>query len=649
MEFKNLFSSVNVGTLKLKNRVVMAPMDPGLTNADGSVSERLIDYYEERAKGGVGMIITQFTAVVNDQRMDSPGVYSDRLIFGLNYLAETVKAYGTRIFLQIAHHGGRATRRVTGKQPVAPSSISSKIYEEVPRELTKNEIEDLIKKFVQAAERAKMAGFDGVEVHGAHTYLIGQFISPHTNKRSDEYGRDFQGRMKFPREIVKGIKRVCGDSFPVGFKFSAYEHLENGVGIDLAKEIAKSMEEVGVDYLHVASTTYGLNGYRYPDVPPIYAQKKEVIELAKEIKTKVSVPVIAGGGINDPVDAEKILREKKVDIIAIGRALIADPEWTNKAKKGRLDEIVPCIRCNMCHKRLFAGKEIRCTVNPAVGRERKYQIEKSCVSKKVVVVGAGPGGMEAALVAAERGHRVVLYEKRNQLGGNMIPSSVPYFKKDVAKLLECYRKKIKKSNIRVNLRKEADLDTLIINENPDVVILAIGAKQIIPEVAGIKADNVITASKLLEDKDIANNIGNKVIVLGAGLVGCETAWYLSSKGKSVKLVDIVGPGDILSDEHPTNRSFLLHSLKEEGVPILGYRKIKRIEKKKVTFERKDSLEETYLMDNLIIAIGFQANTSLKEALENSEIKCEIYTIGDCKQPRDFYSAIQEGSFIGRQI
>jgi len=647
MEFKNLFSPINIGTLRLKNRVVMAPMDPGLTNVDGSISERLIDYYEERAKGGVGMIITQFTAVVNDQRMDSPGVYSDRLTFGLNYLAETIKAYRTRIFLQIAHHGGRATQRVTGKQPVAPSSISSKIYEDIPQELTKNEIENLIKKFVQAAERAKMAGFDGVEVHGAHTYLIGQFISPHTNKRKDEYGRDFQGQMKFPREIVKGIKQVCGNSFPVGFKFSAYEHLENGVRIDLAKEIARSMEEVGVDYLHVASTTYGLDGYKYPDVSPIYAQKKEVVELAKQIKAKVSVPVIAGGGINNPLDAEKILREKKVDIIAIGRALIADPEWTNKAKKGRLDEIVPCIRCNICHKRLFAGKEVRCTVNPAVGRERKYQIKKSDISKKVVVVGAGPGGMETALIAAKRGHQVVLYEKENQLGGNMVPSSVPYFKKDIAKLLEYYQKKIKKSNIQVKLGKEADLNTLI-NDNPDVVVLATGAKQIIPEVAGANTDSVITASKLLKDKNIAN-IGNDVIVLGAGLVGCETAWYLSSKGKLVKLVDIVGPGDILSDEHPTNRSFLLHSLKEESVPILGYRKLKRIEKKKVTFERKDGLEETYLMDNLIIAIGFQSNTSLKEALENSEIKCEIYTIGDCKQPRDFYSAIQEGSFIARQI
>ncbi|NQS88314.1 FAD-dependent oxidoreductase, partial [Patescibacteria group bacterium] len=647
MEFKNLFFPVSVGNLKLKNRVVMAPMDPGFTDADGSISERLIDYYEERAKGGVGMIITQFTAVVNDQRMDSPGVYSDRLTFGLNYLAETVKLYGTRIFLQIAHHGGRATRRVTGKQPVAPSSISSKIYKDIPRELTKNEIEGLIEKFVQSSQRAKMAGFDGVEVHGAHTYLIGQFISPHTNRRKDEYGGDFQGRMKFPREIVKGIKRVCGDSFPVGFKFSAYEHLENGVKIDLAKEIAKSMEEVGVDYLHVASTTYDLDGYRYPDVPPVYAQKKEVIELAKQIKAKVAVPIIAGGGINDPVDAEKILREKKVDIIAIGRALIADPEWTIKAKKGKLEKIVPCIRCNMCHKRLFAGKEVRCTVNSAVGRERKYQIKESDVSKKVVVIGAGPAGMETALVAAKRGHRVVLYEKENQLGGNMILSSVPHFKKDVAKLLEYYQKKIKKGNIQVKLGKEATLDTLV-NENPDVVVLATGAKQIIPEVDGIKADNVIVASELLKDKDITN-IGDEIIVLGAGLVGCETAWYLSSREKSVKLVDIVGLDDILSDEHPTNRSFLLHSLKEQDIPILEYRKLKSVEKKKVTFERKDNLEETYPMDNLIIAIGFQANTSLKEALKDSKIECEIYTIGDCKQPRDFYNAIQEGSFIARQV
>jgi 2,4-dienoyl-CoA reductase-like NADH-dependent reductase (Old Yellow Enzyme family)/thioredoxin reductase len=645
--FSNLFSPVEIGDLLIKNRVVLAPMDVGMINPDGSLTQRVVDYYEERARGGAGLIITQFTSVVDDQRMDSPGVFSGRQIFGLNYLAETVQEYGARIFLQIAHHGGRALRAITGLRPVAPSAVLSPLYQDIPRELSQEEIEDLIEKFIQAAKRAKIAGFDGVEVHGAHSYLIGQFISPHTNRRIDKYGKDFRGRMRFPAEIVKGIKEECGKDFPVGFKFSAYEHLEGGVKIKLTKKIARYMEKVGVDYLHVASSTYELRSWKYLDVSPVYAPPGEVIELAGIVKSEVSVPVIGGGGVNDPLFAEEVLEQGKVDLIALGRALLADPTWPVKVERGKIEEILPCIRCNRCHKRLFSGREVRCTVNPRLGRERKYQIRKVDRTKKIVVVGGGPAGLEAALTLNKRGHKVILYEKRNRLGGNMVSSSLPSFKKDVKRLLSYYLRNIEKSSVEVRLEEKANVST-IVEENPEVVILATGAKQVIPRISGLKRELFYTPSEVL-DREGELELGERIIVLGAGLVGCEIAWYLALQGKKVKLFDVLGPGEILQDEHSTNRFYLLHNLKKQGISILASRKILKVEDKKAIFKKNEEGKRSYFFDSLIICVGFEPQDELLGEIRESEFKGEIYAVGDCVKPRDFYHAIQEGAKVGREI
>jgi len=647
-DFSALFSPVKIGHLSIKNRVVLAPMDVGMINPDGSLTERVVNYYEERAKGGVGLIITQFTSVVDDQRMDSPGVFSGRQVFGLNYLAESVKEYGTRIFLQIAHHGGRAEKSITGLKPVAPSAVSSPLYKETPRQLSIEEIEDLIEKFIQAAKRAKIAGFDGVEVHGAHTYLIGQFISPHTNRREDKYGGDFEGRMRFPAEIVRGIKKECGQNFVAGFKFSAYEHLENGIDINLAKKIAIYMQKVGVDYLHVASTTYELGGWRYLDVSPLYAPPGEVVELARSIKAEVSIPVMAGGGINDPQLAEEILNQKKVDLVVLGRALIADPRWAKKVEKGEIEEILPCIRCNRCHKRLFSGQEVRCTVNPSLGRERKYQINSAKRLKKIVVVGGGPAGLEAALTLNRRGHRVILYEKEDKLGGNLVISSIPPFKKDVRRLLAYYLRKIEKSGVEVRPGKPVDVLTLR-QENPDAIVMATGARHIIPEIPGLKKGVFHTASEVLKKHDEIE-MGEKVIILGAGLVGCEVAWYLSSLGKKVKVFEVLDLDSILTDEHSTNRFYLLYNLKMLNVEILAERKIVEVENKKAVFQKiKEGKEEVYSFDLLVMATGFRPRDELVEELKTRGYRGEIYCIGDCAEPRNLYHAIQEGAKVGRDI
>jgi len=647
VDFSKLFFPVNISNLSVKNRIALAPMDVGMINPDGSLTERVVDYYEERARGGAGLIITQFASVVDDQRMDSPGIFSGRQVCGLNYLAETVQEYGARIFLQIAHHGGRAVKSITGLQPVAPSGVSTPLYEDTPRELSQQEIEELVEKFTQAAKRAKIAGFDGVEIHGAHTYLIGQFISPYTNRREDEYGRDFEGRMRFPAEIVREIKKECGRVFPVGFKFSAYEHLKGGVELELAKKIAQHMEKIGVDYLHVASTTYELDGYRYSDVSPLYAPPGEVIGLAARIKSEVSVPVIAGGGVVDPFYVEQVLEERKVDLIALGRALLADPYWPLKVEEGRIEEIIPCVRCNRCHKRLFSGQEVRCTVNPSLGKERKYYISKADRAKKVMVIGGGPAGLEAALTLDKRGHKVTLHEKNKRLGGNMIPSSVPFFKKDVKRLLDYYLRKIEKSGVELRLEKEADVSTMV-EENPEVVVLATGSEHVIPWIPGLKREALYTAVEVLDNQG-KPELGERVIVLGAGLVGCEIAWHLSLQGKKVKLFDELSLSEILQDEHSTNRFYLLHSLKEQGISILESRKILKVEDKQTIFKKNDGSEESYPFDSLIISVGFESRDTLLQQLRESEFKGKVYKIGDCLEPKDFYHAIQEGAKVGREI
>lgn len=647
MKLEKLFSPIKISGCEVKNRIVMAPMGANFENIDGSVSEPLIDYFEARAKGGVGLIISPFTMVNKEQRIFTLAIYSDRFISGINRLCEIVQSFGTKFILQIAHPGGKSTREFTGKRPVAPSSIYSLIYPEVPRELTIEEIEELIEEFVQAARRAKKAGCDGVEVHGCHTYLIGQFISPHTNKREDEYGGNFERRMNFPSKIVRGIKRACGENFIVGFKTSAHEHLEGGVDDNLARKIARHMEKEGIHYIHVGATSSTIPGFlecNFPSVPSLYSPQGVLVPLAENVKKVVDFPVIATGGITDPEYAEQILKEDKADIVALGRALIADAEWAIKAERGI--EIKYCIKCNTCHKRLFSAQRLKCTVNPAVGEEHRFEMKKTLSPKKVVIVGAGPAGMEAALVASQRGHNVILYEEEDRVGGKMVFASIPQFKSEIGKLLQYYESKLEKSGVEVRLGQKINLDKLSA-ENPEVVIVAVGADIAVPEIPGIKKENVLTVLDLFKNKKL--EIGKQIVVAGAGLIGCETSWYLASQGRSVKVVDILSRDAILSDEHDTNRSTLIRSMEKEGAKILGKREIARIEDEGVVVKRENGTEEFLHADNVILATGFKPKTKLRDALSRSSLNAQIHFVGDCVEPRKLYEAIHEGSDVAWKI
>jgi len=650
-DFETLLSPIQIGRLQIKNRIMMAPMSmPGIATFDGSPTDYYINLLEHRAKGGVGLIVTGETIVSDEQRMISLAFYSRRMVPGFARLAEAIKAHGTRIFLQIAHTGGVSMRSMTGRQPVAPTAMQSPRYTDMPRELSLAEIQALVEQYVQTSYWAMEAGFDGVEMHAAHGFdLIGQFLSPSTNRRRDEYGGSFEGRMRFPEEIVRGIKRLCGSDFPVGLKYNGYEALEDGIDLPLAKQIGQYMENVGVDYLHVACMTYGLDGHEFPSLSSMYSKSGALIELAKEIKKDLkSIPVVGTGGINEPELAEQILKNKEVDMLALGRAFFADPRWVDKVRTRQARSIRPCIRCNVCHKRLFQTRLVKCTVNPFFswggGQE---SLAKTSHVKKVAVVGGGPAGIVAALVAADRGHGVTLYERRKKLGGNLIPASVPDFKADLRMLLGYYEQELSGSDVDVKLGLEASPKTVLDN-GFDTVILAIGSEHIIPEVAGIDNEGVLTASDVF-DAERKRDTGDTVIVLGAGHVGCEAAWYLSLMGKCVKLFDVIPVDEILADEHLTNRDTLLNNLQIQGVEILGSRTLREVGEGNVVFEERNGAVESYKADNLVIAIGFKPIEGFREALGDHMADYEIYEVGDCACPGRLYEAIHGAKYTAEKV
>ena len=656
MSSPHLFSPISVGSVAVKNRVVLAPLDVGLHDPDGSVTDRYIDFLIERAKGETGLIITEFTSVWPEKRVITTSVWDDRFIPGLARLAESVKNAGSKIFMQIAVLGGKALA-----EPFAPSAIESDLYAEIPREMTIDDIKKVIEAFIKGAERAQKAGFDGVEYHCAHSYLGGQFISPHTNGRDDAYGGDFERRMRFGREVVTGIQAVCGEDFPIGFKFSAHEHLHGGVNDrydenvpdDLHVRIARYMENLGIAYLHVAttsSTIMKVKGFvecTYPSVPPLYIKPNTLVDLAEEVKTSgVHVPVIATGGITDPVHAEEIISQGRADMVALGRTLIADPHWARKAQAG--ENIIPCIRCNFCHTFVVMDRGgVQCTTNPIVGREKLITFAKTGSPQKVVIVGAGPSGLEAGLRAKQMGHDVVIYEKRDVIGGEMISASIPDFKWDIKRLLSYYREEIKRVGLEVRTSTTVTLDTLK-DEDPDVVILATGGEAIIPDAPGIERDNVVTAIDAIVRWDDLN-IGKRVMVLGAGLVGYEAAWFAAQQGRSVVLVSRRSDEDVVQlKEHGTNLALLIKGVRDAGVIVLGSRELKRVEDKGVVLVEDDGTEEFHNTDSLIISRGYTPRKGLKRDIEAANLRCDVYEVGDCLEVRNFFDAINEGAHVIRE-
>ncbi len=652
IEFRTLLSPVRLGSVEVKNRVALAPMGvAGIATKDGSPSEYCMSFMRERARGGVGLIITANTAVEESQRTTTMGLYHPRMVPGYTRLTETVHRYGAKIFLQLAHQGGIAESSVTGRPPVAPSAIACRLYPEVPRELALPEVQSLVERFVQAAAWAKRAHFDGVELHAAHGHdLIEQFISPHLNRREDAYGGDFEGRMRFVSEILCGIKDVCGDSFPVGIKLSAYEHLEQGIRLPLAKQIAEYLVERGIDYLHIASAVFGLGGHAYLSVGPMYADREEVLALGKAVKAHVGdVPVIGAANVHTPEFAERSLVEGNLQMLALGRALIADPEWVTKTQQQREEDIRVCIRCNECHLQMARGEMWKCTVNPFLSPSGDQEdVRPARKRARVVVIGAGPAGMQAAAMAARRGHDVDLIERGERLGGNMVAGSLPPFKEDVRHLLLQLERELQASPVRVRLEEEVPPDRLadVLPSDLDHLVLATGADYIIPGIPGLReaveSGQAITGTQALMAGEA---LGDEVVVLGAGMVGCEVAWYLASMGKQVRIVERLPQEMLLAGEHPNNRAVTLWNLKRLGVPILMDREVTGVRQGELCLRDAEGRTQALNLGILVLAAGFAPRRTLWDAALRRLPPHRVLMVGDCASPGKLRDALHRATWI----
>jgi len=617
----------------------MPPMCTDYATIGGAVTDRLVDYYTARARGGVGLIDVEFAYVHPAGKVFEHmlGIYDGKLIPGLRKLTDSVHQGGAKIMIQIAHGGRRGHSDITGITPVAPSPIP-RLNGETPRELSPAEIEDLIQAFILAAGRAKKAGFDGVMIHMAHAYLLQQFLSPFSNVRTDRYGGDLEGRARFPLEIVKGVRKELGDDYPLTCRLCGDEFLKGGFDLAQSIQVAKMLEANGVNAIEVSAGAHETG--QVITAPPYYPMGF-LSPLSEGIKKAVGIPVGIVGRIHTPEVAEQLLEQGKADLIAVGRGLIADPEWPKKAQEGRPETIRPCISCNQgCSDRMYFQKDISCTVNPAVGREGTFPMEPARKKKKIVILGGGPAGLEAALVAAKRGHAVQLYEKEKDLGGQLNIASVPPAKEKIREFKEFLVREIKDLRIKV-IHGKLDAKTLK-KISPDLLVVAVGGKPRALEGPGFDDRKVISAWEVLSGE---RTVGKRVVIIGGGQVGLETAHFLLEEEKEITVLEMLKRAG--EDMSPRARKLILEKLIQGGVEILTESKALSVEKGDVIFDRAGLLERIKGVDSIIIAVGTDSQNEEIPGLGRSRIL--LRRIGDASAPRKLFDAIHEGYQVGIEI
>ena len=615
----------------------MPAMGTGMADLGGSPTSRMIGYYAERARGGSGLIIVEAAYCRPETVPCQPGnkpryhvlLNTPENLGGLKSLAGAVKNEGAHIALQINHAG----RSCLSQYAVSASDIPYGLTGVKPRKLVREEIKEIVKEFAISSLRAREAGFDAVEVHGAHMYLLSQFLSPLTNKRDDEYGMTLEGRAQFSLEVVREIRKAVGPEYPIIFRLNGSDQVDGGITPQDAAKTAALLEEAGVDAVHVSG---GCGDAPYWVVPPMALPRNCYVEAASFIKKEVGIPVICVGRMLDVKEVNENIAQGKMDFAAIGRGLIADPYLPQKAFKDQIEDIRPCISCNQgCHLRLWRNEPTTCLVNPQSGKETEYVLKPAAETKTVLIVGGGPAGLETARVCALRGHRVALYEREKALGGRFRLATLPPHREEIQNLIDYYERQLKKLGVEIHLDSPLTPERAR-HLKKDVMIVSIGSDPLRPKIAGIEGKNVAYADDIYFQN--VRGTGENVLVVGGGLVGLETAEFLADGNKRVTLIEMVE--DVgLKDIDVMTRTLLLRRLKEKGVTIRCNCELRRISPKGADVV-EGGIAHPLEADTVVMAVGAKSRRDEADMYKTPEV--DTYIIGDCSGVGNALDAIAEG-------
>jgi len=646
--FPHLFSDGQIGNFEIKNRIVMLPMARQFQGFNGEVTRKTIDYYAERAKGGVGLIIVGSTRVFPPGHQfftpASLNIGDDRYLPGHCDLVHAIHAHGPRAAIQFGHIGGQTVHQSVAASDVQQFFCDGTAYCK-PRPITAEEIFDMIELFGQGALKARKAGYDMIEIHAAHGYLLSGFLSPKLNLRTDEFGGSLENRTSVIVKLIQEIKRTAGDDFAVSVRISADDYVEGSIDLGESPAVARILEHAGADLISVSAGSHETQ-HLSNDIMRLDEDFKR--PLFEAVKKELNIPILVGGGYRNPDSAEKIVADGVADFLGMARSFLADPGWPQKARDGRIEDIRRCVSCGEClYER--GGKFTwpqGCSVNPVFARERQWtRLEPAAEKKKVMVIGGGPAGMEAARIAALRGHAVILYDRSKELGGQLLLAAAPPGKRRLLWIRDYLAAQLEKQGVKVNLGVDVTPE-MIAGQRPDAVVLATGATPKAPDFIDTGDQRVVSSWDILGGQ--VEPVGQKVVVIGGNMLGCEVAEFLADQGNLVSVIKMRSGAAMAEDCEPTNRRGLLDSLEECRVSLLSGFKVAGLTADGVKIVGRDSGEERTLeAETIVVALGAAPERGLVDKLKKEEI--EFHPIGDCRRPHNIRQAIYEGALVGRQL